>query len=122
MQKREEVIKLLNRDKSAKMLQEKYKISDLEIDDIQDQIQYRRKRKKDEETQIKQDSKIRIEVLCLKLGLNQEQIRESLQLQDGELEVDTQKAVQYGLIKPKELNGIKPLLEIKAPEDEQMEL
>ena len=122
MQKREEVIKLLNRDKSAKMLQEKYEISDLEIDDIQDQIQYRRKRKKDEETQIKQDSKIRIEVLCLKLGLNQEQIRESLQLQDGELEVDTQKAVQYGLIKPKELNGIKPLLEIKAPEDEQMEL
>lgn len=123
---REKVIELLLQDKDPYSLQEKCKISDFEMEDIREQVEYRRiKRIRKEmdldlETQVKQDSSIRIEMLCIKLGKSLESISEVLKLKPGEIEKHIKYALEFGLIKPNQLQGIK-LLEDKEPKLEQLE-
>lgn len=71
IEQREKVIELLLQDKNPKMIQEKLQISDFEMEDIEEQAIYRRinSTKRDGETQVKQDSRIRIVVLATKLGI-----------------------------------------------------
>ena len=140
---REGVIKLLLQDKNAKIIQQKYGISDFEMEDMEEQARYRRipKGKRDIQAQIKQNSIIRIVVLYTKLGKNVEEISEQfnkdidriaekhgkdreeiapkLKREPKEVEEDIQRALSVGLIKEHELGGI-DLLDTKLFQSKEL--
>ena len=123
--KREKVIELLLQYKNSKIIQQKLNISDFEMNDIEEQVIYRRIKQKEKnvslEIEVKQDSNIRTEVLCLKLGKKPNSISKMLRLEDGEIEQHIKYALEFGLIKQNELKGIN-FLEYQVPKIEQLEL
>lgn len=122
---RERILEELLKHKDSCMLQKKLGISDFEMRDIEEQFEYRKIKKKkkevDSETQVKQDSEIRIAVLCTKLGRKPETIARILKLEDEVIEEYLKQALEYKLIKTNELQGINPL-EYQVPKFEQLEL
>ncbi len=124
--KREKVIQLLLRGKDSIEIQKELEISDFEMEDIIEQAQYRKRkiesrRKCSTEVEVKQDSMIRIAMLCIKLGKKPGSIARVFKLQDGEIQRDIDYALQFGLIKPEQLKGVNPL-EKQVPKFEQLEI
>lgn len=74
-------------------------------------MRYRRidSNKRDDVQEIKQDSKIRIIVLCTKLGIKQELISKVLKITKKEIKEELGKAIRGELIKEEELQGIRIL-------------
>ena len=85
-------------------------MSDLEIQDIENQALYRNKKlhskKHDFEVETKQDSLTRIIVLYTKLGEDKQNISNLLEIQEQEIEDILNKALKAGMIKENELQGI----------------
>ena len=120
--KREEIVQMLYEDKDPYKIQEEYDITDFEMEDIKDQVGCKRLRPRikdtDIEMQIKQDSQIRIEMLCIKLGKKPEEVAKMFKLQEEEIQKHINSAIQFGLIKPSQLNGIDPLSYQEIPFEE----
>ena len=110
---RDKIIDLLAKGKEMTVakIQQDLGMTDLEIEDMEEQAKYRRipEEKRDEQAQIKQDSTIRIVVLCTKLGRNPKQIAKLLKKETEEIEEDKEKALQVGIIQESELQGIQLL-------------
>lgn len=119
--KREEVVKLLLKDKNSKLLQQKYGISDFEMEDIEEQVRYRRIKpnKRDRQAQAKQDTILRTIVLCTKLGQNPEQIAKLLDKKTEEIQNYLKIALEAGLIKKNELQGI-DILSFQIPKAKEL--
>ena len=118
---REQAINALKK-RDPDILQEELGITDFEMEDIKDQFKYRRvKEKLDFETQIKQDSKIRIMVLFTKLGKSPENIAKMFKTESSTVEKCLESALKAGLVKKNELKGINPL-ESAIPNFEELEL
>ncbi len=119
---REKIVQMLYEDEDPYKIQEKYDITDFEMEDIRDQVRCKRLRPiikyTDIEMQIKQDSQIRIEMLCIKLGKKPEEVAKMFKLQEGDIQKHINSAIQFGLIKPSQLNGIDPLSYQKIPLEE----
>lgn len=119
---REKIVDMLYKDKDPYKIQEKYDITDFEMEDIKDQVRCKRLRPKikdtDVEMQIKQNGQIRIEMLCIKLGKKPEEVAKMFKLQDGDIQKHINSAIQFGLIKPSQLNGIDPLSYQEIPFEE----
>lgn len=121
---REKVIELLLQDKMVSDIQRNLQISDFEMQDIEEQVGYRKiaVNKRDREAQIKQDSEIRIVVLATKLGIKPNYIAKILKKTSQEkVESNIKRATEVGLIKESDRNGIK-LLNYSIPEVRQEEL
>lgn len=107
---REKIISLLLQFKNLKELYKKLKMSDLEIQDIENQALYRNKKlhskKQSFEVETKQDSLTRIIVLYTKLGEDKQNISNLLEIQEQEIEDILNKALKAGMIKENELQGI----------------
>ena len=107
---REKIISLLLQFKNLKELYKKMKMSDLEIQDIENQALYRNKKlhskKQSFEVETKQDSLTRIIVLYTKLGEDKQSISNLLEIQEKEIEDILNKALKAGMIKENELQGI----------------
>ncbi len=107
---REKIISLLLQFKNLKELYKKLKMSDLEIQDIENQALYRNKKlhskKQSFEVETKQDSLTRIIVLYTKLGEDKQNISNLLEIQEKEIEDILNKALKAGMIKENELQGI----------------
>lgn len=99
---------LAQHENSIRVIQKDMGMSDLEIADMEEQARYRRidEEKRDTQAQIKQDSTIRIVVLCTKLKRKPEQIARLLKKETKDIEKDLEKALEVGLIKENELKGI----------------
>ena len=110
---REKIVQMLYEDKDPDKVQEKYDITDFEMDDIKDQVGCKRLRPRpratDIEMRVKQDSQIRLEMLCIKLGKKPEEVAKMFKVQDEDIQKHINSAIQFGLIKPSQLNGIDPL-------------
>ena len=108
--KREKIIGLLLQYKNLKELYQKLQMTDLEIRDIEEQTVYRNKKlhtkKINNEIEIKQDSLTRIVVLYTKLGKNKEDISEILGMKENEIESILNNALETGMIKNNELQGV----------------
>ncbi len=119
---REKIVQMLYEDKDPDKVQEKYDITDFEMDDIKDQVGCKRLRPRlratDIEMRVKQDSQIRSEMLCIKLGKKPEEVAKMFKLQDGDIQKHINSAIQFGLIKPSQLNGIDPLSYQEIPFEE----
>ncbi len=118
---REKIVELLLQDKNERIIQQRYGISDFEIEDMKEQAMYKRikQEKRDVQAQIKQDSTIRIEVLYTKLGKNPEEIAKELKKEPEEVEDDIKKALTVGLIKENQLQGLE-LLDTKIFESKEL--
>lgn len=110
---REKVIDLLLKDKDSYDIRKKAAITDFEMEDIEDQVRYRRIKanERNVETQIKQDSIIRIIVMLTKLGKKPKVIAKMLktdknEIDENEVNEKIEKALQVGLIKEDETQGI----------------
>ena len=122
---REKIVEMLYEFKDPYRLQEKYGISDFEMDDMRDQAGCKRLKPRPKETDIemrvKQDSQIRSEMLCLKLGTGKEKVAKMFKISEEELQKHINAAIQYGLIKENQIDGIDPLASQNIPFD-QLEL
>ena len=67
---------------------------------------------------VKQDSQIRSEMLCIKLGKKPEEVAKMFKVQDEDIQKHINSAIQFGLIKPSQLNGIDPLSYQEIPFEE----
>ena len=110
---REKVIDLLLKDKDSYDIRKKAAITDFEMEDIEDQVRYRRIKanERNVETQIKQDSIIRIIVMLTKLGKKPKVLAKMLktdknEIDENEVNEKIEKALQVGLIKEDETQGI----------------
>ena len=108
VKRREQILQMLLKGVDSDKLQEKLQISDLEMEDMKNQKEYRRIKpeKRDTQAQIKQNSTIRIETLFTKLGQSVEKIASILKQDPNEVRKDIELALQVGLIKENQLNGI----------------
>lgn len=110
--KREKVIELLLQGKRQSVIQTKLGMSDFEMEDIAEQAKYRRiqinnkNKYVDLETELKQDSLIRIVALHTKLGRDSESISDILKIDKDTVDKNIQYALNCGLIKSNELQGI----------------
>ena len=107
---REKILKLLQ-NQEPRIIQRKFGISDLEMADIEKQVKFRNieEQKRDRQAQIKQDSTIRIVALYTKLGKKVEQIAKVLERKPEEIEEDKRKALEVGLLKANEIEGMEIL-------------
>lgn len=119
---REKIVEMIYKGKDPYKIQEEYNITDFEMEDINDQVRCRRLRPilkdTDVEMQIKQDSQIRIEMLCIKLGKKPAEVAKMFKLQEEDIQKHINSAIQFGLIKPNQLNGIYPLSYQEIPFEE----
>ena len=112
MSKRKKVVELLLQNKKASLIQRKLGVSDFEIQDIEDEVRYRRfglNEATPEEVKVKQNTRIRIVILATKLGMKIEPIAKVLKVEPEEVEKDIEDALKVDLIKINEVQGIKML-------------
>ncbi len=112
MSRREKVVELLLQDKKANLIQRKLGMSDLEMQDIEDEVRYKRlglNEATPEEVKVKQNTRIRIVILATKLGMKIERIAKVLKIEPEEVEKDIEEALKVDLIKINEVQGIKML-------------
>ncbi|MCI8471370.1 MAG: hypothetical protein HFJ35_08015 [Clostridia bacterium] len=112
MSRREKVVELLLQDKKANLIQRKLGMSDLEMQDIEDEVRYKRlglNEATPEEVKVKQNTRIRIVILATKLGMKIERIAKVLKIEPEEVEKDIEEALKVDLIKINEVHGIKML-------------
>ena len=123
VQSREEVLKLLPIRQTFEQIQEKFQVSDLEMEDIKEQKKYRniRPSNRNVQAQVKQDTLTRLIVLNTKIGKSVEDIATKLDVKPEEVKENIKSALQVSLIKRSQLNGIK-LVDLPDLEEKQTEM
>ena len=105
---REKIIDLLMQKQQPEKIQEKFGITDFEMEDIKQQVKYRKinPENRDFQMQIKQDTYIRMIALFTKLGKKESQIAQILKTNQDEVHKNIDLALKGGIITKEQLNGI----------------
>ena len=108
---RNKIVDKLVNFKDPEIIKQKYGITDFEMEDMVEQASCKRGNSdsNDIKDKVLQDSRIRIEMLLLKLGKEPERIARTFNLEYEMFQMDVHAALEFGLIKLEELNGIDPL-------------
>ncbi len=108
---RDKIVDKLVNFKDPEIIKKRYGITDFEMDDMIEQAISKRANSNstDIKDRVLQDSKIRIEMLLLKLGKDPKVIAKALNLEEAEFKRNMHAGLEFNLIKPEEINGINPL-------------
>ena len=112
MSKRKKVVELLLQNKKANVIQKELEMSDFEMQDIKDEVKFKRiglKESTSAVVRVRQNTRIRIVVLATKLGMKIDRIAKVLKMEPEEVEKDIEEALKVDLIKLNEVQGIKML-------------